>query len=197
MSLMVKICGLRHAADVSAAEKAGANAVGFVFAESVRRVTPDEARDACRDLSSDVRRVAVMKHPPQALVDEVVDVFAPDVVQTDVEDFDTLSVPAGVETWPVFRQGISEPRDQATFLYEGRVSGSGTTVDWQVARSHAGAGNMVLAGGLSPDNVAEAILAVRPFGVDVSSGVESAPGVKDHDRIHAFIEAARAAESNA
>ena len=197
MSLMVKICGLRNADDVSAAEKAGANAVGFVFAESVRRVTPDEARNACRDLSTDVRRVAVMKHPPQELVDEVVDVFAPDVVQTDVEDFDTISVPDGVETWPVFRQGISEPRDQATFLYEGRVSGSGTTVDWQVARSHTGDGNMVLAGGLSPDNVAEAVLEVRPFGVDVSSGVESAPGVKDHDRIYAFVKAARAAERNA
>ena len=197
MSLMVKICGLRNAADVSAAEQAGANAVGFVFAESVRRVTPDEARDACRNLSPDVRRVAVMKHPPQALVDEVVDVFAPDVVQTDVEDLDNISVPDSVETWPVFRQGISEPRDEASFLYEGRVSGSGTTVDWQVARSHTDAGDMILAGGLSPDNVAEAILEVRPFGVDVSSGVESAPGIKDHDRIYAFIRAARAAESNA
>ncbi len=197
MSLMVKICGLKTADDVAAARKAGADSVGFVFAESVRRVTPDAARDACRDLSTDVRRIAVMKHPPQALVDEVVDVFAPDVVQTDVEDLENISIPDGVETWPVFRQGISEPRDQATFLYEGRVSGSGTTVDWQVARSHTGAGNMVLAGGLNPDNVAEAILAVRPFGVDVSSGVESAPGVKDHERIYAFVKAARAAESNA
>ncbi|MDJ0759542.1 MAG: phosphoribosylanthranilate isomerase [Woeseiaceae bacterium] len=197
MSLMVKICGLRTADDVAAAEKAGANAVGFVFAESVRRVTPGEARAACSELPPTVRRVAVMKHPPQALVDEVVDVFAPDVVQTDVEDFENISVPDGVETWPVFRQGITEPRDQATFLYEGRVSGSGTTVDWQVARSHTGAGNMILAGGLAPDNVAESIRQVRPFGVDVSSGVESAPGVKDHDRIHAFIRAARAAESNA
>ncbi len=197
MSLMIKICGLKNADDVRAATNAGANAVGFVFAESVRRVTPDQASEACRDLSPTVRRVAVMKHPPQSLVDEVVDVFAPDVVQTDVEDFDTISVPGDIETWPVFRQGVTEPRDQETFLYEGRVSGSGETVDWQLARQHTGAGNMILAGGLDPDNVAESIRQVRPFGVDVSSGVELAPGVKDQDRIQAFIRAARAAESNA
>lgn len=197
MSLLVKICGLKTRDDVAAAVSAGANAVGFVFAESVRRVSPAQARDACEGLDPDILRVAVMKHPPQSLLDEVVDGFAPDVVQTDVGDFDGLVVPDGVERWPVFRQGVTEPGEQDTFLYEGRVSGSGTTVDWQVAKAHTGSGNMILAGGLAPDNVAEAVRQVRPFGVDVSSGVESQPGVKDHSKIHAFVKAARAAESNA
>ena len=197
MSLMVKICGLRTAGDVAAAANAGANAVGFVFAESVRRVTPAQASEACEALGPGVLRVAVMKHPPQALLDDVLEQFAPDVVQTDAADFDTLDVPDDVERWPVFRQGVTEPGAQGTFLYEGRVSGSGTTVDWQVAKAHTGSGNMILAGGLAPANVADAVRQVRPFGVDVSSGVESQPGVKDHRKIQVFIEAARAAESSA
>ena len=197
MSLLVKICGLKTRDDVAAAVDAGANAVGFVFAESVRRVSPAEAREACDGLDPGILRVAVMKHPPQSLLDEVLDGFAPDVVQTDVGDFDALAVPAGVTRWPVFRQGVTEPGGHDTFLYEGRVSGSGTTVDWQVAKAHTGSGNMILAGGLAPDNVAEAVRQVRPFGVDVSSGVESEPGVKERAKIHAFVEAARAAESNA
>ena len=197
MSLLVKICGLKTRDDVAAAVGAGADAVGFVFAESVRRVSPAQAREACEGLDPGILRVAVMKHPSQSVLDEVMDGFSPDVVQTDAGDFDALLVPGDVERWPVFRQGVTEPGRQDTFLYEGRVSGSGTTVDWQVARAHNGSGNMILAGGLAPDNVAQAVRQVGPFGVDVSSGVESEPGVKNHERIHAFVAAARAAESNA
>jgi phosphoribosylanthranilate isomerase len=79
-------------------------------------------------------------------------------------------------------------------LYEGAKSGQGETVDWSRAAKIAERGNMILAGGLGPDNVADAIRAVRPWGVDVSSGVESAPGQKDPRLIQAFITAARAAE---
>ena len=84
MSLFVKICGLRDAADVAAATDAGANAVGFVFAESVRRVTPAEANLATRDIAPGVRRVAVMRHPTKEECDAVLKEFAPDVVQTDI-----------------------------------------------------------------------------------------------------------------
>lgn len=197
MSLLVKICGLKTRDDVAAAVGAGANAVGFVFAESVRRVSPAQAGAACDGLDPAILRVAVMKHPSQSLLDDVLGGFCPDVVQTDVGDFDTLVLPDAIERWPVFRQGVTEPGVQHTFLYEGRVSGSGTTVDWQVAKAHTDSGNMILAGGLAPGNVAEAVRQVRPFGVDVSSGVESEPGVKDHEKIHNFVKAARAAESNA
>ncbi|MEM9687946.1 MAG: phosphoribosylanthranilate isomerase [Pseudomonadota bacterium] len=194
--MMVKICGLKSSSDVASACRAGADAVGFVFAESVRQVTPTGASLACTTLKDGVQTVAVMKHPTQALVDEVIDVFAPDILQTDAGDFDALSIPSGVKRWPVYREGGDEPGDEHTFLYEGPKSGAGQTVDWRQAKTMTTRGRLVLAGGLSPDNVGDAILAVEPWGVDVSSGVESAPGVKDRDRIYAFVKAARAAEKN-
>lgn len=195
MSLMVKICGLRNADDVAAAVAAGANAVGFVFADSVRRIEPVEAAAAARRLPADVRRVAVMHHPGVDEWQRVLEEFRPDVLQTDAEDFPALDIPGDVLRWPVFREGgTAAPRRGDTFLYEGAVSGSGRTVDWARAHACARDGNMILAGGLDPDNVGTAIRAVRPWGVDVSSGVESAPGEKSAALMHAFTRAARAAE---
>jgi phosphoribosylanthranilate isomerase len=81
------------------------------------------------------------------------------------------------------------------FVYEGSSSGRGERVDWQIAAAIAKKGRMILAGGLDADNVVEAIERVMPWGVDVSSGVESAPGVKDPDLIHAFVAAVRATET--
>ena len=196
MSLMVKICGLKTAADVDAAISAGADAVGFVFAESVRRVTPAEASAATAAVGDDVKRVAVMRHPRNAEWQDVLSTFKPDVLQTDAEDFADLDVPGTVERWPVMREGSAALDDlPEVFLYEGRNSGKGETVDWSRAAGFATRGRMVLAGGLSAGNVAEAVAAVNPWGVDVSSAVESAPGVKDPVRIKEFIDAARAAET--
>lgn len=196
MTLAIKICGLRTTADVAAAVAAGADAIGFVFAESVRRVTPPEAREAAAAAPRTVLRVAVMKHPDPDEWLAVLDGFAPDVLQTDSEDFDRLDVPDEVRRWPVYREG--RVSDAAVlpdeFLYEGRKSGAGETVDWALAARIARRGNMILAGGLDPANVGDAVAAVRPWGVDVSSGVESAPGAKDPARIREFIRAARAAE---
>ena len=196
MTFAIKICGLRTAADVAAAVAAGADAVGFVFAESVRRVTPDEARNAAAAVPEGVLRVAVMKHPDPAEWLAVLDGFAPDVLQTDSEDFAHLNVPAALRRWPVYREGGIDDATRLPyeFLYEGRQSGAGATVDWDLAAAIARRGNMILAGGLTPANVGAAVAAVRPRGVDVSSGVESAPGVKDPARIREFISAARAAE---
>lgn len=195
MSLFVKICGLRDARDVDAAVTAGANAVGFVFAASPRRVRPGEARAIAADVPRDVRRVAVMLHPSNAEWLEVLDEFQPDVLQTDAGDFEDLDVPDHVERWPVYREGGRGPTAVRTWVYEGRSSGTGKTVDWQAARTHAAHGRMILAGGLAPANVAEAVAIVRPWGVDVSSGVESSPGKKDTQLIRDFIRAARAAET--
>ena len=199
MSLMVKICGLRKPDDVKAAISAGADAVGFVFAESVRRVTPAEARDASKYLPKRVRRVAVMRHPAQHEWQEVLDVFAPDVLQTDIDDFELLEVPDSIERWPVIREGWTgiEGRLPDVFLYEGVRSGAGQTVDWQRAAEIAKRGRMILAGGLGVDNIATAIRTVHPHGIDVSSGVESRPGRKDPGLIRLFIKAARAVEKQA
>lgn len=194
MSLLVKICGLREARHVRAAVEAGADALGFVFAESVRRVTPEAASSISEDVPSGVRRVAVMLHPSNEDWLSVLRRFSPDVLQTDVEDFEALDVPMSVECWPVCREGRATPVT-GTYLYEGRKSGRGETVDWSRAAELAGNGQMILAGGLGPSNVAGAIATVRPFGVDVSSGVESSPGKKDPRLIREFISAARAAEN--
>lgn len=194
MSTFVKICGLRDAADVAAAADAGANAVGFVFAESVRQVSPATARAAVKGLSAAVRKVAVMRHPSNAECRAVIDEFEPDVVQTDAEDFATLEIPGHIECWPVIREGQESITAPDVYLYEGRNSGSGETVDWSRAAELARNGRMILAGGLAEDNVRQAIQSVRPWGVDVSSGVESLPGNKDHELIRRFISAVRAAE---
>ena len=199
--MFVKICGLRTREHVDAAIAAGADAVGFVFAESVRRIDPVAAAEITDSVPDDVRKVAVMLHPSNDEWQDVLAGFQPDVLQTDAEDFAMLDVPASIERWPVYRERnkVADPiildlKGSATFLYEGAKSGQGETVDWSRAANVATQGNMILAGGLAPDNVAAAIRAVRPWGVDVSSGVESAPGQKDSRRIQEFISAARAAE---
>lgn len=195
MSVFVKICGLTDADGVAVAVDAGANAVGFVFAESVRQVTPAQARTATENCPPGIRRVAVMRHPSNDDWQAVLEEFAPDVLQTDAADFAELDVPGTVTRLPVIRQGETFESRPDLFLYEGEDSGTGETVDWSKAAEIARSGRMILAGGLSPDNVADAIERVRPWGVDASSALESAPGVKDPDRIRKFVGAVRAAEN--
>lgn len=196
MSLLVKICGLRKRRDVAAAVEAGAGAVGFVFARSVREIAPALARASSNLVPCDVKRVAVMLHPSNEEWIRVLDTFEPDVLQTDAEDFDALDVPDFVECWPVYREGISRPAGDGIYVYEGPKSGQGETVDWSAAAELAKSGKMILAGGLSAANIAAAVETVKPFGVDVSSAVESSPGEKDQKLIIDFISAARAAEKN-
>jgi phosphoribosylanthranilate isomerase len=197
MKRLVKICGLTHVASVDAAIAAGVDALGFVFSDSARQVTARHAAFIASRVPRNVLRVAVMRQPAVALWREVEAIFCPDVLQADASDFEYLDVPSEIQRWPVVREGAATAeRDVAdVFVYEGPASGRGEKVDWQVAAGVARSGRMILAGGLDADNVVEAIEAVMPWGVDVSSGVESAPGVKDSDLIHAFVAAVRAAET--
>lgn len=195
MSWLVKICGMTDAQAVDAAVRAGADAVGFVFAESPRRITPEQARSISMGLSPGVLRVAVMLHPENDAWQEVLDVFQPDILQTDVVDFDYLDVPAHIRRWPVIREGDTVDTMPSQFVYEGRNSGKGETIDWDLAARLARRGEMILAGGLDARNVGSALARVRPFGVDVSSAVESAPGRKDPQKIRDFINAVRTAQS--
>ena len=134
-----------------------------------------------------------MRHPAQSLVDQVLRVVEPDVLQTDFEDLKGLSLPAGTSVLSVLRgDGRPEPLPERV-LFEGAVSGAGELSDWEQAAALARQTEVVLAGGLNPDNVGAAITRVQPFGVDVSSGVESQRGVKDIQKIEAFVRAARAA----
>jgi len=198
VGVFIKICGLKHRDALNAAVQAGADAVGFVFAKSPRRVTPGQAAELARDLPDTVIRVAVMHHPTPDQWQEVADVFQPDWLQTDAGDLASLSVGASVRTVPVFRD--REKLDESVLaanefiIFEAAVSGRGTRADWQRAQKLAARKSLMLAGGLDPENVAEAIEKVNPWGVDVSSGVEISRGIKDLDKIAAFIQAVRNVE---
>lgn len=196
MSLLIKICGLSDKRHVETAVVAGVGALGFVFAESPRRVTPTLARSISADVPRDVKRVAVMLHPTNEEWLAVLETFDPDVLQVDAEDLGRLEIPANVVCWPVYREGRSIPDYDGPYVYEGPKSGRGETVNWSMAAELARSGHMILAGGLDPDNVATAIQAVKPHGVDVSSGVETVPGQKDSRLITKFISAASAAETS-
>ena len=198
MRLHVKICGITDSDGAGAACDAGADAVGFVFADSVRQIDPRDAARIAAGMPGRVQRVAVFLRPRPDHVARVLSEFPADVVQVD---HGAIPKPEGSQLLPVFREGdddILESYLDGTvsrrFHYEGRKSGAGETVNWDRAASHARLGQMTLAGGLTPANVARAVRVVKPFGVDVSSGVESAPGVKDPGLIRDFIRTVRQIE---
>ena len=193
---MVKICGLTDADNVAAAVRAGADAVGFVFYEkSPRNLDIARAVELMSAVPEGVIRVAVMLHPDAAFCEQVLSATKPDVLQTDAADFDYIALPDGVAAWPVIRENVISDIENLPeqYLYEGAGSGKGETVDWARASDIATHGRMILAGGLTESNVATAIQQVRPWGVDVSSAVESARGRKDPNKIQEFIAAAKAA----
>ncbi|MGI9291959.1 MAG: phosphoribosylanthranilate isomerase [Gammaproteobacteria bacterium] len=198
--MFVKICGLTTPEAVAAAVDAGADAVGFVFAESPRQVTPEQAVELTRDLPKGIARVAVMLHPQPAEWNVVRDVFNPDWLQTDAEDFAALEIPEHIGYFPVYRDKVTSDFDDdniewpAHMLFEGARSGVGLQPNWDHAAQIAHRTCLMLAGGLNPDNVQEAIIHVHPWGVDVSSGVESETGVKDLKKIAVFVAAAKQAE---
>lgn len=192
--MWIKICGMTTPDAVATALEAGADAIGFVFAASPRQVTPEAAAQLARPARGRLRCVAVTRQPQQRALEEMLRVFRPDVLQTDSSDLAQLHLPAGLELLPVLRTGEGTPAVLAArILFEGPASGSGTMSDWTAARRLAARTQLVLAGGLDAGNVAQAIAAVHPFGVDVSSGVEARPGVKSPLKIVQFVAAARSA----
>jgi len=192
--VFVKICGLNTSEAVEAAVAAGADALGFVFAESPRQVTPEQAKALCAAVPPHVVRVAVMRHPHKDQWERVIEVFEPNWLQTDADDFRWIKLPASCTALPVYRDS-NAPADSDLpdrLLFEGTHSGSGRVADWDEASGLARVAEVILAGGLTVDNVADAITFVRPWGVDVSSGVERARGEKDPEKIRAFVARVRA-----
>lgn len=199
--MYVKLCGLRTEADVAAAVDAGADAVGFVLSASVRQVDVDTARRLAREVppgvlaigvfkgvaASEVRRLAeasgigaVQLHGdyPRAAFDEVAAVGLPLVRAVALE--------AGTEV----RVGAF---GEQMLLLDSPVAGSGHRWDLAALDGARPEGRWLLAGGLDVDNVAEAVARARPWGVDVSSGIEASRGVKDHGLMREFVAAARSA----
>jgi phosphoribosylanthranilate isomerase len=203
--VFVKICGLRTARDVSAAVEAGADALGFVLTGSPRQVAPRIVADLVADVPPDVMTVAVFRGEPPDEVRRATLESGVSTVQLHgdhpPEDF------AALRDLPIrLIRAISSASGgdlgcgafgEDLLIVDSSMPGSGRRWAWEGLASVPPSGRWMLAGGLDPDNVAEAIAAVRPWGVDVSSGVEVRHGVKDLERIRRFVRAARSATSSA
>jgi len=204
----IKICGVRTPGAVRAAVDAGADAVGFVFAESPRRISPEEATRLAARLPPFVSRVAVFRHPDARELADALRRFPADLVQAEPGPALAAARVGGARWLPVLHDGpellAARPGREVVpgeddgpgfaLLEAAGRGGRGVRPDWERAAVLARRLRLVLAGGLTPENVGEAILRVRPWAVDVSSGVESEPGVKDPGRIEAFAAAVRRAD---
>jgi phosphoribosylanthranilate isomerase len=200
----IKICGITTPDGVAAAAEAGATAIGLVFAESVRQVGIAKATELVRLCPEGIVRVAVFRHPGPDEVAMVLDSMPIDCVQTDAGDYPRIAgVLQGTPFRPVYRDGPELSADVEAggrlglnndgILVEGPRSGSGVAPDWKRIARLSRSLRIILAGGLTPQNVGEAIRIVQPAGVDASSGVESSPGIKDPAKIAAFVRVAREA----
>jgi len=191
---VLKICGLTHEDDVAACVSAGVDMVGFVLASSPRQVTAERAAVLARGLPAGVESVLVFHRATTAELAQACAVARPDLVQSEpVDRFgQPVRVPPGVTFLPVVHDGEEAPSGEGLLLLDsaGR-GGRGVPCAPDGAAALAARRPLMLAGGLRPDTVAAAIAAVRPVGVDVSSGVECSPGRKDAALIHAFVAAAR------
>ena len=198
----VKVCGIRRMEDASLAVDLGANALGFVFwPSSPRFLEPDRARDIVDGLPPLVASVGVFVDQPPAFVEDVARALKLSVVQLHGQEPVADYVSRGLRVLKSVAVGSDGAAEAAVSRLPGDVGvlldafdpvrrgGTGRTIDWDLAGRLARTRPVILSGGLTADNVREAIDAVRPFAVDVSSGVESGPGVKDADKLRAFFAA--------
>ncbi len=198
---ILKVCGITRLVDALHALQQGATALGFVFWErSPRKIDPGQAKAIIAALPKGTTAVAVFVNESVEQVQEVVKVTGVKVVQLHGDetagDFTRLDCPLFrsvtlddlVDTargWPAETTFLLDANDRV------RRGGTGKAIDWDRAAVAARHHRLVLAGGLTPRNVEEAIRRVRPYGVDVSSGVESSPGIKDFEKVSAFLANAR------
>lgn len=210
--LIVKICGIKTSALLEATIAAGADMVGFVhFPRSPRHISIEEIADLISQARGRIETVVLLVNPDNSCVAEVA-ALGPDWIQLHGPEtphrVEAIRAEAGVEIMKAVSIGSAEDVASVASFVDiadrilvdakppkgaDRPGGLGDTFDWSLLKGLDPAVPFLLSGGLTPDNVADAVRTVRPFGVDVSSGVESAPGVKDARLIEAFIANARAA----
>ncbi|WP_418789951.1 phosphoribosylanthranilate isomerase [Phosphitispora sp. TUW77] len=196
--MIIKICGLSDTESAAFAAEKGADLLGFVFAESTRRITPEQARRIIKKLPSSADKVGVFVNEEYSKINEIADFCGLDIVQLHgsetPEECRKISVPVikgiRIKDENSLRE-MSRFRDCVEMFVldtyvPGAVGGTGKVFDWNMALHGAKYGRILLAGGLNSENVYDAIRAANPFGVDVSSGVESL-GKKDLNKIDAFI----------
>jgi phosphoribosylanthranilate isomerase len=198
----VKICGITNLADAMTAVEAGADALGFVFYEkSPRFINPLAAAEIIAKLPPFVQPVGLFVNEEAEKINWTADYCGLDLVQLhgDETPEDCLEVNRRVIKAFRMQSTVSiEPLRKyqvSGFLLDAWCpdcyGGTGKTFNWEMAAAASQYGRIILAGGLTPENVAEAIVAVRPYAVDVSSGVESAPGKKDREKVREFIKRAK------
>ncbi len=205
VDVKIKICGITSATDAQAAVEAGADALGLMFfAGSPRHIPMDKAREIARGLPPFIIRAGVFADPDPAEVFEAVRLCGLNLLQFHGAETPRFCQQFGLMTMKAFRvqnadslRPLSAYQTHAFLLdtyVEGKPGGTGETFNWDLAREATKLGRPVfLAGGLTPQNVAEAVRKVEPFGVDVSSGVEQSPGKKDPKKMRDFIAAVRTA----
>jgi phosphoribosylanthranilate isomerase len=205
MRTRVKFCGITRDEDAQAAAALGADAIGLIFAAtSPRRLEVPAAADIARALPPLVSKVALFMDPPIKLVELVIVAVRPDVLQfhgSEDADFCGAFRRPYIKAVPMMdvedvRAYTARFPNAAGFVLDshraGAAGGTGLRFDW--SRISGGVGKpLILAGGLDPDNVGDAIARVRPYAVDVSSGIESAPGIKDYAKMTAFLDEVRRA----
>ena len=201
--IRIKVCGLTDPSEARAVAEAGADAVGLVFAESPRQIKPAVAREIVRNLPPMVQTVGVFVNESPEKIEETIDYCGLDMVQLHGEETPETCKRLGprvIKAWRIrtsadIRDLMPYPGWVRAFLLDAwspKVhGGTGETFDWSIAveAKKAVSTPIILAGGLTRENVAQAVRQVRPWGVDVSSGVERAPGKKDLDKITDFIHA--------
>lgn len=197
----IKVCGLTTNDMVEAAVEAGVDAVGVVLSPSPRQITPELAAELISRVPEYVAAVAVYRHPDTELVERTTAALPGWVLhQSDATDFNgTLCAVSMDRRVPVVRLGdgfdtAMADHEGSIVLVEGQESGTGQPASWLDAKPWIHRCRIVIAGGLNIENVGEVVRSLQPFAVDVSSGVESAPGVKDAAMIREFVRAVREGE---
>jgi len=205
----IKVCGITNAVDAAAAVAAGADAIGVIFAPSPRQVSIESAAAALAAVPPPVARIGVFVDASAEEISAAVIACGLTVVQFSGDESPQRCDEAPVPVVKALRVGTdfdvsaAEPyRDHAAALLldtyvAGKAGGTSQIFDWQAVGAELGTVPFFVAGGLNPENVEECIGALRPFGVDVSSGVEIAAGIKDHDKLAAFCDAVRRADREA
>ncbi|MGD0379971.1 MAG: phosphoribosylanthranilate isomerase [Acidimicrobiales bacterium] len=199
--MLVKICGITSEADALLAVGLGADAIGFVFAPSPRQVSAQAVRRIIERVPPEILTVGVFRNEAKTRVVDIVNSIGLRGAQLHgdetAEDTRWVAqrVPFTIKAFPVGHRNIGRIDDYGveTVLVDAPSPGSGEVFDWRLAEGVVDPARLIVSGGLHAGNVADAIAHLRPFGVDVSTGVESEPGRKDPSKVRAFVKAARAA----
>lgn len=197
--MFVKICGITNEQDALLAVALGADALGFVFAPSPRQISPALAREIVKRLPPETVTVGVFRNETPSRIIEIVNEARLQGAQLHGQETPAMTAEVATDVRFVIKAVVAGSQDAANansfasdaILVDGLHPGSGTAYDWELLRDIPTDIRLMLSGGLTPENVAAGIAQVRPWGVDVSSGVEKAPGLKDAVKMRHFITNAR------